>query len=227
MTLDLGNTDKLNVFKQELDRLKIKLLPPDINRSRARVRAVRRAVRPTGHAFSGASATRWRRSRASASGAMEGLVAERGRRAVRSRTSSISPAGSMPSCSTSASWKTWSRPAPSMASTPTAARPSPPSRLILRHAQSAASERDSQQDSLFGDIDAGRRPRFALPVVADWPAHRAAAPRVRGHRLLSLGPSARRLRRVAAAARRRAASATAGLARRAGRTPAPSSPAWW
>src|SRR5262249_541081 len=35
MTLDLGNTDKLNVFKQELDRLKIRLLPPDINRSRA------------------------------------------------------------------------------------------------------------------------------------------------------------------------------------------------
>src|SRR5260221_2001208 len=33
MTLDLGNTDKLNVFRQELDRLGIKLLPPDINRS--------------------------------------------------------------------------------------------------------------------------------------------------------------------------------------------------
>src|SRR5690606_21475933 len=35
MTLDLGNTDKLNVFRQELDRLKIPLLPPDINRSEA------------------------------------------------------------------------------------------------------------------------------------------------------------------------------------------------
>src|SRR5208282_2439494 len=33
MTLDLGNTDKLNVFRQELDRLGIRLLPPDINRS--------------------------------------------------------------------------------------------------------------------------------------------------------------------------------------------------
>ena len=33
MTLDLGNTDKLNVFRQELDRLKIPLLPPDINKS--------------------------------------------------------------------------------------------------------------------------------------------------------------------------------------------------
>jgi DNA polymerase III subunit alpha len=35
MTLDLGNTDKLNVFRQELARLKIKLLPPDINKSEA------------------------------------------------------------------------------------------------------------------------------------------------------------------------------------------------
>jgi DNA polymerase-3 subunit alpha len=34
MTYDLGNTDKLNVFGQELDRLGIPLLPPDVNRSR-------------------------------------------------------------------------------------------------------------------------------------------------------------------------------------------------
>ena len=33
MSLDIGNTDKLNVFHQECDRLGIKLLPPDINRS--------------------------------------------------------------------------------------------------------------------------------------------------------------------------------------------------
>src|SRR5665213_2580030 len=35
MTLDMGNTDKLNVFRQELMRLGIALLPPDINRSEA------------------------------------------------------------------------------------------------------------------------------------------------------------------------------------------------
>ncbi|MEM6810968.1 MAG: DNA polymerase III subunit alpha [Pseudomonadota bacterium] len=33
MTLDAGNTDKLSVFKQELDRMGIELLPPDINKS--------------------------------------------------------------------------------------------------------------------------------------------------------------------------------------------------
>ena len=35
MTLDYGNTDKLGVFRQELARLGIELLAPDINRSRA------------------------------------------------------------------------------------------------------------------------------------------------------------------------------------------------
>ncbi len=33
MTLDLGNTDKLSIFKQELKRAGISLLPPDVNRS--------------------------------------------------------------------------------------------------------------------------------------------------------------------------------------------------
>jgi DNA polymerase-3 subunit alpha len=33
MSLDISNTDKLNIFKQELDRMGIALLPPDINRS--------------------------------------------------------------------------------------------------------------------------------------------------------------------------------------------------
>ncbi len=35
MTLDAGNTDKLGVFKQELDRMEIDLLIPDINKSEA------------------------------------------------------------------------------------------------------------------------------------------------------------------------------------------------
>jgi DNA polymerase-3 subunit alpha len=35
MTFDLGNTDKLNVFRQEIERLGLTLLPPDVNRSGA------------------------------------------------------------------------------------------------------------------------------------------------------------------------------------------------
>jgi DNA polymerase-3 subunit alpha len=35
MTLDIGNTDRLNVFRQEAQRLGVKVLPPNINRSEA------------------------------------------------------------------------------------------------------------------------------------------------------------------------------------------------
>jgi len=35
MTLDIGNTDRLNVFRQEAQRLGVKIAPPDINRSEA------------------------------------------------------------------------------------------------------------------------------------------------------------------------------------------------
>ncbi len=35
MTLDIGSTDRLNVFRQEAQRLGVKVLPPDINRSEA------------------------------------------------------------------------------------------------------------------------------------------------------------------------------------------------
>jgi DNA polymerase III subunit alpha len=35
MTLDIGSTDRLNVFRQEAQRLGIKVLPPDVNRSTA------------------------------------------------------------------------------------------------------------------------------------------------------------------------------------------------
>ena len=45
MTLDLGNTDKLSVFKQDLDRAKIKLLPPDVNTSNADFKVEDVAVR--------------------------------------------------------------------------------------------------------------------------------------------------------------------------------------
>jgi len=35
MTLDIGNTDRLNIFRQEAQRLNVKVLQPDINRSEA------------------------------------------------------------------------------------------------------------------------------------------------------------------------------------------------
>ena len=35
MTLDIGNTDRLNIFRQEAARLSIEVRAPDINRSQA------------------------------------------------------------------------------------------------------------------------------------------------------------------------------------------------
>ncbi|MDX1402694.1 MAG: DNA polymerase III subunit alpha, partial [Kiloniellales bacterium] len=43
MTYDMGNTDKLNVFRQELNRLGIDLLAPDINHSHVEFRVERSA----------------------------------------------------------------------------------------------------------------------------------------------------------------------------------------
>ncbi len=66
MTLDAGNTDKLSVFKQELDRLDIELLPPDINKSGVMFQVEDGKVRYALAALKGVG-----------EGAMEKIVAER------------------------------------------------------------------------------------------------------------------------------------------------------
>jgi len=161
MTLDLGNTDKLNIFKQELDRLKIKLLPPDINRSRAAF-AVEELP-------DGTSAIRYALAAIKnvGRGAMEDLVskrAETGRfkdifdftgrldaQMVNKRQlENLVCAGAMDGIA------------------PNRRQAFDAIELILRHAHSAASDRDSPQENLFGGIDSGPK-HFALPVVEDWP----------------------------------------------------------
>ncbi|HEY7688028.1 MAG TPA: DNA polymerase III subunit alpha, partial [Dongiaceae bacterium] len=161
MTLDLGNTDKLNIFKQELDRLKIRLLPPDINRSQA-VFAVEeqpdgsRAIRYALAAIKNVGR-----------GAMEDLVARRaaagpfrdlfdftarldGQLVNKRQLENLVCAGALDGIA------------------PNRRQAFDSIELILRHAHSAASDRDSPQESLFGAIDTGPK-RFALPVVEDWP----------------------------------------------------------
>jgi DNA polymerase-3 subunit alpha len=60
MTLDMGNVDKLNGYRRDLEKIGVELLPPDVTRSTAEftVEDTPRARRR--------SATRWPRSRASA-----------------------------------------------------------------------------------------------------------------------------------------------------------------
>ena len=161
MTLDLGNTDKLNIFKQELDRLKIKLLPPDINRSRA---AFAVEEQPDG-----TSAIRYALAAIKnvGRGAMEDLVAKRAeagrfkdifdftgrldaQMVNKRQLENLVCAGAMDGIA------------------PNRRQAFDAIELILRHAHSAANDRDSPQENLFGGIDTGPK-RFSLPVVEDWP----------------------------------------------------------
>jgi DNA polymerase-3 subunit alpha len=166
MTLDLGNTDKLAHFRQELDRLGIALLPPDINRS-----AVAFAVETD--AKTGKPAIRYALAAVKGVGAqaMGELVAERAgggpfkdlfdfalRLDVRSfnrrQFESLVKAGAFDCLD------------------PNRAQGFAAAELLLRQANRAAEERESRQESLFGGIAGlpgmGFAARPSLPVVPDW-----------------------------------------------------------
>jgi DNA polymerase-3 subunit alpha len=163
MTLDLGNTDKLNVFRQELDRLDIRLLPPDINRSE-----VTFAVEHDQQ--TGKPAIRYALAAVKGVGgqAMNDLVAERDAHGIfrdlfdfarrldaksfnRRQFENLAKAGAFDDLN------------PNRAQTLSAAEP------LLRQASLAAEERESRQESLFGKLDPSFAPRPTLPLVADWP----------------------------------------------------------
>ncbi|OFX10575.1 MAG: DNA polymerase III subunit alpha, partial [Alphaproteobacteria bacterium RIFOXYD12_FULL_60_8] len=155
MTLDMTNTDKLNVFRGELLRLGVSLLPPDVNSSLAdfsvedgKVRYALAAVRNVGEA------------------AMRALVAERERggpfaslsdftRRMEAKTvnkrllENLIKAGALDDLE------------------PNRARLMEGIETILGVASLAASERASNQLGMFGGAD--QTPALKLPQVADWP----------------------------------------------------------
>jgi DNA polymerase-3 subunit alpha len=161
MTLDLGNTDKLNVFRQELDRLGIALLPPDINRSEVAFSvesgSEKPAIRYALAAIKGVGAQ-----------AMEDLVAERTARGPfkdladfarriesksfnRRQFEGLAKAGAFDAIN------------------PNRRQSFEAAEVLLRRATLAAEERESRQQNLFGGADPSFAPRPALPVVEDWP----------------------------------------------------------
>jgi DNA polymerase III subunit alpha len=174
MTLDLGNTDKLNLLRQELDRLGIRLLPPDINRSQPMF-SVETDPLPSlaggGGKGGGRPAIRYALAAVKGVGeqAMADLVRERDRNGRfqdladfahrlnaktfnRRQFESLARAGAFDSIN------------PNRAQTVAAAE------LLLRHASRAAEDRETRQESLFGAIDPAFLPRPSLPFVDDWPA---------------------------------------------------------
>ena len=163
MTLDMGNTDKLNQFRAELGRLGIALLPPDINRSEV-------AFAVEADPKTGNPAIRYALAAVKGVGAqaMRDLVAERAANGRfkdlfdfarrldaksfnRRQFESLAKAGAFVSLN------------PNRAQTVAAAE------LLLRQASLAAEERTSKQESLFGGMDGGFTERPKLPVVEDWP----------------------------------------------------------
>jgi DNA polymerase-3 subunit alpha len=163
MTLDLGNTDKLYVFKQELQRLGIPLLQPDINDSEAEF-SVRRtedgtpAVRYALGAIKGVGAQ-----------AMDAVVAERARngpfsdpfdfaervgaRAANKRQlENLIRAGALDGLD------------------PNRRKLFEAAEKLVRMAAAAERDRDTNQSSLFdAQPDAVAMTRPTLPEIEDWP----------------------------------------------------------
>ena len=158
MTLDLGNTDKLNAFRQELQRIDVPLLPPDINKSephfsvetladgRKAVRYALAAVKNVGaHAMEIVVADRL------ANGPYTSLFDFARRLDVKSvnkrQLENLVCAGAFDGLN------------------PHRAQVHAAVELLIRHAGSAAAERESSQVNLFGEVAVEDMP---LPVVADW-----------------------------------------------------------
>ncbi|MCP5372870.1 MAG: DNA polymerase III subunit alpha [Hyphomicrobiales bacterium] len=161
MTLDMGNTDKLNQFRQELNRLGIRLLGPDINASQVDFgvealadgeRAIRYALAAIKNVGGGAMAelVRERGER----GPFKDLadIAERldGRVLNKRMVENLVRAGAFDAMNANRRQMFEAV------------------ETLLRHVQAAAAERDSNQIGLFGG-DAAPARRIDLPAVPDWP----------------------------------------------------------
>jgi DNA polymerase III subunit alpha len=166
MTLDMGNTDKLNVFRGECDRLGIKLLPPDINRSDVAFTVDPRDEVPGGQG----AAIRYALAAIKGVGAqaMAQLVAERKATGAFKDVFDLARRLDV---------KTFNRRQFECLAKAGALDPLNRNRaqtfaacdLLLRHAAAAADERQSQQVNLFGDSDNSGARGPALPAVGDWP----------------------------------------------------------
>jgi DNA polymerase-3 subunit alpha len=162
MTYDMGNTDKLNIFRQELQRLNIAMLPPEINRSepdfgveqaddgRPAIRYALAALKNVGaNAMTAVVAER------TAKGPFKSL-ADFARRLDaklinKRQIENLACAGAFDALNANR------------------AQVYHAAETIVRHASAAASERDSAQVSLFGGSGDSEPIPMHLPPVEDWP----------------------------------------------------------
>ncbi|WP_343562819.1 DNA polymerase III subunit alpha [Kiloniella sp. b19] len=162
MTYDMANTDKLNIFRQELQRLEIPLLPPDINKSFAEftvevngegIKGVRYAL--AGLKNVGEAAIKTITEEREANGPFRDLVDFVSRvdpRSVNKRlVENLAKAGAFDELN-------GNRQQIFMGA-----------ENIVRNISTAAQERNSDQVSLFGGGGGESMVKLALPKVNDWP----------------------------------------------------------
>jgi DNA polymerase-3 subunit alpha len=161
MTLDAGNTDKLNMFRRELERLSIPLLPPDINRSGVEfeVEAVEDGRFGVRYALSaiknvGAAAMQSLVDERESGGPYKSLADLAGRidpkQVNKRQLENLVRAGAFDSLNANR------------------AQSFEAAETILRHAAAAASDRTSNQGGLFGGPAGGESTALKLPSVRDW-----------------------------------------------------------
>jgi DNA polymerase-3 subunit alpha len=162
MTHDMTNTDKLNVFRQEVDRMGIRLLPPDANASEARFSVVRDA--------DGNPAIRYALAavRNVGAAAMDALVAER-RANGPFRDLADFARRLDPKVANKRALENLARAGAFDALNPNRRQVFEGVEEILRHAHAAHEERASSQISLFGGSGGDTQAKVVLPDVPDWP----------------------------------------------------------
>ena len=159
MTLDMGNVEKLNGYRRDFDKLGILLLPPDVNRSTAEFAVEttpegKRGVRYALAAIKGVGREAMLRlaEEREANGPFKDLYdfAERlDSRAINKRLlESLVKAGAFDAIN------------------PNRAQTFAPIEALIRHSQATHEAKGSNQNSLFGDDSAQRRPQ--LPKMPDW-----------------------------------------------------------
>ena len=163
MSLDMTNTDKLNLFKQEVQRMGIRLLPPGLNKSDVVFTVAAEATEQNEGAIHYALAAVKNVGRE----AMAAVVAERQtngpfknvwdfagrldpRQINKRQVENLARAGAFDDLN------------------PNRAQMLAAADILLRFACHAAEERDSAQVSMFGGDDAAAVPPPPLPVMAEW-----------------------------------------------------------
>ncbi|TAK98705.1 MAG: DNA polymerase III subunit alpha [Rhodospirillaceae bacterium] len=154
MTLDMHNTDKLASFRAELARMRIEILPPDVNASGVEFTVENGAIRYALAAVKNVGV-----------GAMEALVGERTERGPFKNLTDLAnrlDAGVV----NKRLLENLVRAGALDVLDPQRARTFAGIETLLRHAQQKSGERSSQQTSLFGGEEAVRS--LTLPSVPEW-----------------------------------------------------------